>query len=153
MIGGVAVIADAELSKQKVTWMRFSSRGLQIAILICSFVPLSAGLAGMLLGPSMVDHTEAGSVSLDSHFRYLSGLLFGIGLAFVSLIKKIEVRTFEFRLLSFLVVMGGLGRLYSYVRLGEPDRSMLFGLAMELLIVPLLVLWQSTLTQRNRGQS
>ena len=38
-------------------------------------------------------------------------------------------------------------RLYSLLTLGVPDRPMLFGLAMELVIVPLLVAWQTAVAR------
>jgi hypothetical protein len=55
-----------------------SRRALQIAVALCSLVPITAGGAGMLLGPALV--ASIGTHDLDSHFRYLSGLL----LAFVA---------------------------------------------------------------------
>ena len=125
----------------------FSLRLLKLAMALASLVPLSAGLAGIFLGPSMVDQANGTSVSLDSHFRYLSGLLFGLGLGFLSLIPKIETNTSPFRLLSLIVVTGGLGRLTSLVKMGTPDASMVFGLIMELVVVPLLVFWQSKLSR------
>jgi hypothetical protein len=57
-------------------------RLLQIAVGFGSLVPILAGGAGMLSGPEMVGGGAA--ADLDSHMRYLSGLLFGIGLGFAS---------------------------------------------------------------------
>jgi hypothetical protein len=109
-------------------------------------VPVAAGLAGVLLGPRMTGDVVAGFVdppSLDSHFRYLSGLLLGIGLSFWSLIPNIAAQGAAFRLLTAIVVAGGLGRLLGLLLIGVPSPPMLFGLTMELLITPLLCLWQS----------
>jgi hypothetical protein len=116
-------------------------RLLQIAVALGSLVPLIAGAAGMLSGPAMVD--AAGSVSADSHFRYLSGLLLGVGLAFVTTIPGIERQTSRFRVLAGVVVAGGIGRLISLLLRGAPDAAMLAALAMELVVTPALALWQA----------
>ena len=115
---------------------------LQWAIAIAGLVPVTAGLAGVVLGSTMLDDPIA-SVSLDSHVRYLSGLLLGIGIASWGLIPRIETATQLFRLITFLVVIGGLARLAGVFAVGVPSTPMLFGLAMELVVTPLLCLWQA----------
>ncbi len=112
---------------------------LQIAVAIGGLVPVGAGLSGVVLGPMMVG---GASVPLDSHFRYLSGLLLGIGFGFWSTIPHIEKHRARFLLLTAIVFIGGLGRLYSLIAIGTPDHAMLFGLVMELAVTPLLALWQ-----------
>jgi len=59
-------------------------------------------------------------IGADSHFRYLSGLLLGIGLGFWSTIPRIEANGDRFRLLSFIVVAGGLARFTSLALIGLP---------------------------------
>ncbi|HEX8238590.1 MAG TPA: DUF4345 domain-containing protein [Allosphingosinicella sp.] len=124
--------------------MRVERRLLQAAVALGCAVPLLAGGSGMIHGPAFLHGVgEDVPADLDSHFRYLSGLLFGIGIAFASCIPRIEARTARFRLLAFLVVVGGLGRLLGLVSTGVPGAGHIFGLAMELGTVPLLVLWQA----------
>lgn len=117
-------------------------RLLQAAVALACLVPLATGAASVLRGPGVLDGTGPASADLDSHFRYLSGLLLGLGLAFASCIPAIERRTARFRLLGLIVVAGGLGRLASLAAVGLPGGGHVFGLAMELGIVPLLMLWQ-----------
>lgn len=116
-------------------------RLLQITTALGSLVPIIAGAAGILSGPAMVD--AGGKVSADSHFRYLSGLLFGIGVAFITTIPGIERQTGRFRMLAGIVVAGGIGRLISLLLCGAPDAAMLAALAMELVVTPVLALWQA----------
>lgn len=116
-------------------------RLLQITVALGSLVPIIAGAAGILSGPAMVD--AGGNVSADSHFRYLSGLLFGIGVAFITTIPGIERQTGRFRMLAGIVVAGGIGRLISLLLCGAPDAAMLAALAMELVVTPVLALWQA----------
>lgn len=122
-------------------------RLLQIAVAVGSLVPICAGAAGIVLGPAMVD---AGGAPLmaDSHYRYLSGLLLGIGIAFATTIPAIEHRTARFRLLTAIVVIGGLGRLVSLLARGAPDKPMLAALVMELIVTPALALWQGRIAHR-----
>lgn len=115
-------------------------RLLQVAVGLGCLVPLTGGLLGMLQGAGMLGHTA--DVTLDSHVRYLSGLLFGIGLGFVSIIPNIEKQSARAALLSGIVVVGGLARLYGVAAVGWPSLPMQLALVMELGVVPLLWLWQ-----------
>ena len=125
-------------------------RLLQGAVAVASLVPLSAGGLGMVEGPGFLRGLGAEvSTDLDSHFRYLSGLLAGIGLGFVSCIPAIERRGARFRLLGLIVVLGGLARLVSLAVHGAPGGGHLFGLAMELGVVPLLMLWQARVARKS----
>jgi hypothetical protein len=124
---------------------------LQVAVAVAGLVPVGAGLAGVLLGPDMAGMTAGADLPLDSHFRYLSGLLLGVGLVFWSLIPGIERHGTVFRALTFAVFVGGLGRAVAASVHGLPSGPMLFGLAMELGVTPLLCLWQAAIAERPRG--
>lgn len=121
-------------------------RLLQQAVGLGGVIPFSAGLYGVLFGPAMTG--DVTSVSADSHFRYLSGLLLGVGLCFWSTIPRIEERTHLFRTLTAIVVIGGLARLLGLLMTGTPSLLMLGGLAMELLVTPALCLWQTRVANR-----
>lgn len=117
-------------------------RLLQGAIALACVVPLTMGIASVARGVAIIKGAAA-IPDLDSHFRYLSGILLMLGIAFVSCIPAIERRGPRFRLLGALVVGGGLARLLSSAMIGPPGFGHRFGLAMELGIVPLLMLWQA----------
>jgi hypothetical protein len=123
--------------------VRVERRLLQLAVALGCVVPLIAGGSGIIEGPAFLHGVETAAADLDSHFRYLSGLLFGIGIGFTTCIPGIERKTGRFRLLALLVFVGGLGRLGSLASIGVPGGGHVFGLAMELVAVPLLVLWQA----------
>jgi hypothetical protein len=108
---------------------------LRATVAIAGIVPVGAGLAGMLRGAAMLGGHPAANLTLDSHLRYLSGLLLAIGLGFWSTIPRIEQQTARFRLLTAIV-------LYGVTAEGLPPAPMLFGLAMELGVTPLLCWWQ-----------
>ncbi len=111
-------------------------RALKAAVAIAALVPVAAGSAGILVG------AHADSTAFDSHYRYLSGLLLGLGLTFWSLVPALERRTGLFRALTLVVVIGGLARLFAYAQRGDPG-VMRFALVMELVVTPALCLWQA----------
>jgi hypothetical protein len=117
-------------------------RALRVAVAIGSLVPIGAGGAGVWLGPRMLSPVATGSGDLDSHFRYLSGLLLAIGLGFLSTIPRNDAHTSRFRLLTCIVVVGGMGRLLSLLAIGSPSLVMMAALVMELIVTPGLALWQ-----------
>lgn len=129
---------------------RNEAMALRIAVAIGGIVPVAAGGAGVVAGLGMLGMPPSASVTLDSHYRYLSGLLLGIGLAFWSTIPRIESQGRRFRLLTLLVAIGGLSRLYALLTTGVPALPMLFGLAMELLVTPALCLWQARVAAQSR---
>ena len=120
---------------------RIEKRLLQAAVAVAAIVPVGAGSLGVWKGAA---NEPAG---FDSHFRYLSGLLLGIGLTFWSLIPGIERRTAVVRTLTLIVFLGGLCRLYSLIVRGDPG-AMHYALVMELIVTPALCLWQGRVATR-----
>ena len=119
-------------------------KALQVAVAVGGLVPVLAGGLGALGGPAALG-LPAGGIDADSHFRYLSGLLFAIGLGFWSTIPGIERRGVRFGLLTALVVAGGFGRLWALIVHGVPSVPMCLALAMELIVTPVLWLRQRRL--------
>lgn len=125
-------------------------RSLQVLVGVLSLIPIGAGLAGMVSGTDALGIVPA-SRDLDSHFRYLSGLLLALGLGFWSTIPDIEAKGARFCLLALLVFMGGLGRLAGLIMAGVPSIGMLGGLLMELVVTPALALWRERLPHPTSG--
>ena len=112
---------------------------LQLAVAVAGLVPVGAGGAGAL-----------GLISDSGHFRYLSGLLLGVGLTFWWTIPAIERRGAVFRTLAPIVVLGGLARLLATIQSGLSP-SELPPLAMELAVTPLLALWRERVERRLKA--
>jgi predicted MFS family arabinose efflux permease len=127
-------------------------RLLQRVVAVAALVPVLSGLSGVVFGFGLTgDRTM--SVSADSHFRYLSGLLLGIGLCFWSTIPSIEEKTTFFRFLTLVVVLGGLARLLGLWLTGLPSLTMLAALMMELIVTPALCLWQTRVANRYADET
>jgi hypothetical protein len=123
--------------------MQRERRTLQRTVALAAILPIAAGLYGVLFGIDGIGTNPAVNVSADSHFRYLSGLLTGIGLLFLTCVPGIEDKTTLFRVLTLVVVLGGLARLLGLALTGVPSVTMLAALAIELGVAPLLCLWQT----------
>ncbi|MGE0211786.1 MAG: DUF4345 domain-containing protein [Parvibaculaceae bacterium] len=126
-------------------------RVLQGLVLLGGLVPVGAGLGGVLLGAGLT--YDMLSVTGDSHYRYLSGLLLATGLGFWSTVPAIELKSRRFRLLTAIVFVGGLARLAGLAAMGVPSTAMLAGLAMELLVTPGFCLWQARIARLARSAS
>lgn len=126
---------------------RRERRFLQIAIGLAAIVPLSAGSMGMLFGVAAFDGQA--NPSLDSHVRYLSGLLFGLGFSFCCLVPTIERQTIPVRILTAMVLIGGVARLVAALTLATPSLPMQLALGMELVVTPLICLWQARIARHS----
>ena len=124
-------------------------RLLQIVTAAACLVPLSMGLVSVLRSAAALRGMEPPfPIDFDSHYRYLSGLLLGIGVAFIASIPWIESRGAVFRTLGFVILLGGLARLVSLIQNGAPGFGHQFGLVMELIVVPAIVIWQARVAKR-----
>ncbi len=116
-------------------------RLLQIVIAVAALVPVTAGAAGVFLGGEFLGLPF--KLLADSHIRYLSGLLLGIGLMFWALIPRVESSTAQFSTLTLLVFVGGLSRLLGLIAAHiVPNYAVGLVLAMELIVTPTVWLWQ-----------
>ncbi len=121
---------------------------LQCAVTVAALVPVTAGALGMFdPGALELGMTPAAS----THAAYLSGLLLGIGLAFLALVPAIERQHRIFTLLAGIVVLGGLARLVMAQRLGAWEPAVRLPLAMELGVMPLLWIWQRRVSRKHQA--
>jgi hypothetical protein len=121
-------------------------RGLQVAVAVAGLVPVSAGLMGGLYGSAAFGQMVA--AGLDSHIRYLSGLLLGIGLIYWSAVPGIEKEGVRIGGLTLVVVIGGFCRALGMLVDGPAGPAALAALGMELVVAPGLYLWQRRLAHR-----
>ncbi|WP_210491246.1 DUF4345 domain-containing protein [Microvirga antarctica] len=126
--------------------MEQERRRLQQAVALAALIPVATGLYGVLFGQALTG--DSVSISAESHFRFLSGLLLGIGVLFWTTVPRIEIRTDRFRILTLLIVIGGLARLAAFALTGLPSLFMIGGLVMELVVTPVLCLWQTRIANR-----
>ena len=112
----------------------------QIAIARVGLVLAAYGMVGGLHGTLMFG--DWGDVTLDSQFRYLSGVVLAVGVAYWSLIPAIERQGERLSLVALIVVTGGFFRAMGLLAGGSPGFMMRAALVAELVGAPLLYLWQ-----------
>lgn len=122
----------------------FEVRLLQFVVALACLVPVLTSLDGIVRGAAVFGSLPRPvPADLDSHFRYLSGIFLAMGLGFVGCVPGIERKGARFRALGAMVVAGGLARGWSWIAVGAPPIGHRFGLVMELVVVPALLLWQA----------
>jgi len=121
-------------------------RALQVSIAVAASLPVVSGLWDITHGASADDWS-------GNHHRYLSGLLLAIGLGYWTTVPGIEAKAGRLRLLTAVVVVGGLARLAGLALGDAPTPPVIAALAMELGVAPLLCLWQSCVITRSRPVS
>lgn len=132
--------------------MANSPKLFRVTVFILAMIPLSAGLAGVFRGTEFPGFlVESGNADGPSHFRFLSGIFLAMGLAYWSCAFNWGNATWggplpRFRLLCALTIAGGLARLLSVLLDGTPSNGHLVGLGMELIVVPLLLVWSFRFT-------
>jgi hypothetical protein len=124
---------------------------LQCVVGALAAIPVLAGLEGIVSGPEFLGVGHSWPADLDSHFRFLSGIFLAMGVAWYSCIPAIEANAARFQLLAALTFAGGLARLFSLGVAGPPSLGHLGGLGIELIVVPLLVLWQARIARSQGG--
>jgi hypothetical protein len=121
-------------------------RLLRIVVVLAAIVPVAAGLAGVLRGPAIAGVSFGGAA--DSQFRYLSGVLAGVGVAYWLLVPKIEREGPRLFVLTLIVVAGGFSRALGMLIAGPSGPISYAALVMELVVAPGVYLWQTRLAQR-----
>ena len=116
-------------------------RLLQFCVALAALVPVAGGISGVIWGAG--HGLEPLSGDLDSHFRYLSGILAAIGVGYWTTVPDIEREGERFAMLTLLVVAGGFCRAFGMLISGAPGPLTTAALVMELVITPLLYLWQT----------
>ena len=112
---------------------------LQIAFALTGLLLIAFGLAGVFFGANFAD--LSGSVEMDSYFRFLKGMLLGIGLIYWSSIPDVARHAERISVVTFILVLGAVPRLLAVIGHGVPTIGILIGLAGELIFAPLLWLW------------
>jgi hypothetical protein len=122
-------------------------RLLQIAIALAGLIAVAEGMVGGLHGTLMLG--DWGDVTLDSQFRYLSGLVLAVGVAYWSVIPNIERQEQRLSLVTLAVVTGGFFRALGLLADGAPGLLMRAALVGELVGAPLLYLWQRRIARTS----
>lgn len=122
-----------------------NKRALQGATFILALVPTFTGILGLfgLDDPLYASAKLPRDATLDSNLRFYAGVWFGLGLAALWIVPRIERETTLFRFLWLMIFIGGLGRLVSLVLIGAPFPPFIGFTALEVIGAPGFVWWQT----------
>lgn len=128
-----------------------SRRLLQATTALLGLATLALG--GMSLALGARSPVYAGSAvpelpALDSNLRFFGGLGIGLGALLLWMVPTIERRTVLFRAVWICAFIGGLGRVWSMFAVGLPPLPMTVFTAIEVPLVPLLLVWQAAVARR-----
>lgn len=126
-----------------------SRKVLKIVSGILGMVPLLTGLVTMMgvYDPIYANAGLPGNPLLDSNLRFFGGVWFGLGVAFLWLIPKIEAHAVLFRVIWGAIFVGGIGRLLSIIFVGTPPIPFIMFTALEVIGAPLFVYWHYVVCQ------
>ncbi|MDX6556217.1 MAG: hypothetical protein QOD86_2412 [Miltoncostaeaceae bacterium] len=113
------------------------------ALRVLALVPMITGAASAVAGAAIIPDAGAVSASVESELRFFSVWWVGLGLYLWSLAPRVHERGRELRVACALLFAGGLARLWAIADAGRPATTFVVLMAIELVIAPLLVLWQS----------
>ncbi len=114
----------------------------RIATILFALIPLYFGVTGIIFGAAQLMGGDPFTTAMDNQFRYLSGVYIGISAMLFYSAGDIVGRALVFRMAVLAVFIGGLGRLVSYLTVGEPEMWQIGGMALEL-GAPIFILWQA----------
>ncbi|CAO1654820.1 DUF4345 domain-containing protein [Parasphingorhabdus sp. NYA22] len=121
---------------------------LRIVTILVGLVPLFLGITGILFGAAEHSGGEAVNSALDSQYRYLAGVYVAVGLMTLWSAGDIRARASFLRFAMLGWFIGGLGRVVSWLTVGEPASWQVSGTAVELVVPVLLLLWQRRVLRR-----
>lgn len=121
-----------------------------IILTIICFVPGGASAFGGMNGSAALDGAqaifEADSILrgfADNQYRFGFGVFFAQGLALLFFLRDIAKHVNIFRFVALGLFVGGLARLSNVLEFGLVDSQVVGPIVIEVVIVPLLVLWHS----------
>ena len=126
-----------------------SRKALQIATGVLGLVPLLTGLIGMtgVSDPIYAAARVPADPLLDSNLRFFAGVWFGLGVAILWLVPRIESQTVLFRVVWGAIFVGGIGRLLSMILIGMPPLPFVAFTLLEIVGAPLFIYWHYRVTQ------
>jgi hypothetical protein len=129
-----------------------SRRGLQVVLAVLGMVAVASGLYGMLAGPAALPGAGPVDATVDSEYRFTNAFWFTAGLAVWWSVTRIDRATMVLRVTLGAAFLGGLARLLAVAVSGWPHPVFLGALGVELVLVPVLVLWQAKVASVAAGR-
>lgn len=119
----------------------------RIATILVGLIPLFLGGTGILFGAE--EHANGSDVAaaLDSQYRYLAGVYVAVGAMILWSAADVKNRASLLRFAMLGWFLGGLARIISWMTVGQPADWQVSGIAVELIVPVVMLLWQRRIVQ------
>ncbi|RKR91207.1 uncharacterized protein DUF4345 [Micromonospora pisi] len=114
---------------------------------ILATVSVVSGLWGMVAGPTGLPGVGAVHPTVDSEYRFANAFWFAAGIAVWWAVPRVQRATGLLRAVLGVVIVGGLARLLGIAVSGWPHPVFLGALGIELVVVPMVLLWQARVAE------
>jgi hypothetical protein len=128
--------------------LRNSREAVVATIAVLGAVPVASGTLGMIAGPEGAPGGGPTTPSVDSEYRFVNLFWAAAGVILWWSLRKPDERAHVTRLLLGLAAAGGLPRLLSIARKGLPHPVFRAALVLELVIVPIVLVWHARAYRR-----
>ena len=122
---------------------------LLATVALLGVIPVATGLLGVLGGPERAPGGGATTASVDSEYRFVNVFWAAAGGVLWWTLGRPEERSVATRTVLGLAALGGFPRLLSVIRAGLPHPVFRATIALELLVVPLVIVWHSRVFPRS----
>lgn len=126
----------------------------RVTVAVLAAVPLASGLAGVVRGPGAVPGGPGGPVSpsLDSEYRFANTFWCAVAPAIWWTLRDPVGRAGVLRAVLGTVAAGGPARIVSWRRFGRPHAVFVGALALEVVGMPAVLLWQRALLRSTSAE-
>jgi hypothetical protein len=126
-------------------------RALQVTLGALSGIPLASGLAGVLAGPApLPGPTSTVTPTLDGEYRFATAFWLATAPLIWSQLPRVEEDSPILPALMGTVFLGGVGRMLAWRASGRPHAVFLPAIALELVGMPAIALWQRRIVRAAR---
>lgn len=124
-------------------------RLLSTSIAVLGGVAILTGLVGVVGGLAIAPG-EPTAPFLDSEYRFVNAIWLMVGIALAWSLREPFERAAVTRFVLVAIVLGGLSRLVSFALQGIPYPAFIVSLAIELIVVPALLVWHVRVVKARR---
>ncbi|WP_309114337.1 DUF4345 domain-containing protein [Saccharothrix sp.] len=125
-------------------------RVFQGVLVVLGLFMLVTGSLDVVVGPALLPGAPEAVPTLDSHYRFFAALWLFLGVALLSVVRRVREAAKVLRYVCAAVFVGGLARVVSLVSVGTPHVLMVVFIGIELVLPPLLLWWHWSLTRPAR---
>jgi hypothetical protein len=120
-------------------------RSLRAVLTVGGAIVVATGIFGLATGAGGIPGDNVASASVESELRFLYVFWIAYGLALIRVAPRAVTETWAVRALALILFVAGVGRAVAWLDVGRPDGLFIALMAVELVVPPLLVVWQARL--------